>query len=236
MRLRAIGMPTRTRTQKLLEELLYRDAVKLPPLPTWQLVLPALTQPAYAWRLVRKRLGLPLVLQTEDRRVLEQIILPEYARDKSWQRVLFVGCDSYTAHYAAQYFPDREFWTLDPDPAQRRFGASRHVIAAFEELSRHFQPCSVDLILCNGVLGWGLDRREQCEAAFDQSFECLVPGGELLLGWNDVPERTPVPLEEMASLGRFERMTFGPLGTWRYLTSTPYRHTFDFYRRPLATH
>ena len=229
-------MPTRTRTQKLLEELMYRDAVNLPPLNRWQLLLPALTQPAYAWRLVRKRLGLPVALETEDRRVLEQVILTEYAEDKTRQRVLFVGCDTYTAHYARRYFADREFWTLDPDPTQRRFGTSRHVIAAFEELSQHFAPCHFDLILCNGVFGWGLDRRDQCESAFAQAYECLVPGRELMLGWNDLPERTPVPLEDIASLQRFERATFPPLGTWRYVTSTPYRHAFGFYRRPRVAH
>ena len=29
----------------------------------------------------------------------------------------------------------------------------------------------------------------------------------------------------------FRKYTFPPLGTWRYLTDTPYRHTFDFYRK-----
>jgi SAM-dependent methyltransferase len=212
---------------------LYRDAVNLPPPNHWQLVLPALTQPAYAWRLVRKRLGLPLALETEDRRVLEQVILAAYREDKSRRRVLFVGCDFYTAHYARRYFADREYWTLEPDPARRRFGASRHVIAAFEQLSHHFPRRYFDLIICNGVFGWGLDQREQCEVSFGQACDCLVPGGELMLGWNDLPQRTPVPLDEIASLRRFERATFAPLGTWRYLTSTPYRHTFDFYRRPL---
>jgi hypothetical protein len=57
-----------------------------------------------------------------------------------------------------------------------------------------------------------------------------------MLGWNDLPERTPVPLDEIASLRRFKPATFVPLGTWRYLTSTPYRHTFDFYRRPRPAH
>jgi len=35
----------------------------------------------------------------------------------------------------------------------------------------------------------------------------------------------------VSSRALFRKYTFPPLGTWRYLTDTPYRHTFDFYRK-----
>jgi hypothetical protein len=53
-----------------------------------------------------------------------------------------------------------------------------------------------------------------------------------VFGWDDLPERTPVPLEQIASLRLFAKHTFLPLATWRYVTQTPYKHTYDFYHRP----
>jgi len=40
-----------------------------------------------------------------------------------------------------------------------------------------------------------------------------------------------VPLAEIESLGDFQKFRFPPLGSWRYLTDTPYRHTYDFNRK-----
>jgi len=87
------------------------------------------------------------------------------------------------------------------------------------------------LIICNGVFGWGLDRREQCEAAFSQCYSRLRNDGHFLFGWDDVPRRTPVPLATLSSLTRFRPYDFPPLGTSRYVTDTQYRHTYAFYRK-----
>lgn len=167
----------------------------------------------------------------EDRRVLEQVIFAHYAADARIRTVLFVGCESYTADYERDHFPRHEYWTMDPDEAHRRFAGSRHVVARLEELGRHFAPGCLDLIICNGVYGWGLNRREDCEAALSQCHLCLADEGQLLLGWNDVPKWDPAPLSALESLARFRQCEFPPLGVSRYLTNTSYRHTYDFYRK-----
>jgi hypothetical protein len=59
----------------------------------------------------------------------------------------------------------------------------------------------------------------------------LRAGGYFVFGWDDIPARTPVPLDAIAALNRFERFPMPVLGSWRYLTETPYRHTYDFYRK-----
>lgn len=81
------------------------------------------------------------------------------------------------------------------------------------------------------MFGYGLDDLRQCEQAFRQCYSRLRAGGYLLIGWDDVPERAPVPMRAIASLRKFQRFEFPPLGTWRYASDTPYRHTYDFYRR-----
>jgi SAM-dependent methyltransferase len=167
----------------------------------------------------------------EDRRILEEVIFAHYRRDASIKTVLFVGCESYTAHYQQRHFASHDYRTLDPDPARSRFGARQHVVARLEQLQEHFPAGFFDLILCNGVYGWGLDRLEDCETALLQCEQCLAPGGHLLFGWNDVPKWDPAPLAAIRGLSRFSKYEFPPLGTSRYLTETPYRHTYSFYRK-----
>jgi hypothetical protein len=167
----------------------------------------------------------------EDRRVLERIIFAFYTLEPGIRTVLFVGCESYTADYERRHFPSHEYWTLDPDESHRRFGGKRHVVARLEELGRHFGPGSLDLIICNGVYGWGLNRLADCEAALSQCHLCLARDGHLLLGWNDVPRWNPAPITAIENLRLFTEYEFPPLGSTRYLTDTSYRHTYNFYRK-----
>ena len=220
--------------RKRIEDRVWRDSIGAPPPPLMERVKALFLERGFASRALRKRLHLPITLDTEDRRVLEQVILRHYAQRSQFKTVLFVGCGPYTAHYGDRFFATANYWTLDADPAVRRHGASQHVVAPLEELDRHFPERFFDLIICNGVYGWGLDTAAQCEAAFFHCFQRLRPNGHLVFGWDDLPERTPVPLEKIRSLQAFERHELSLLATWRYATSTPYRHTYDFYRRPMS--
>jgi SAM-dependent methyltransferase len=226
--------PTMTRVERArrrIEARIYQDAIGEPPSRKWKMLVPFFTEHGFAARVVRKRLGLPTPLNTTDRIVLEQVIFPQYSQDAGIRTMLFVGCGTYTAQYQRLFFAHKNFWTLEPDPAAARHGARQHVIAPLEQLERHFPENHFDLIICNGVFGWGLDRHDQCEAALSQCHSRLVKDGHFLFGWDDVPRRTPFALETLSSLARFRQHTFPPLGTSRYLTDTPYRHTYAFYRK-----
>ncbi|MGC1523540.1 MAG: hypothetical protein WA803_18495 [Steroidobacteraceae bacterium] len=168
---------------------------------------------------------------TEDRRILEQVIFAHFRADPSIETVLFVGCDSYTAHYQHRYFAKHDYWTIDPQTTQRRFGARQHVVGRVEELGRYFPSGYFDLIILNGVYGWGLNSAADCDAAISQCHLCLTGAGELLIGWNDMPGRDPAPLSEVRSLSRFAKRSFPAFGSWRCLTNTPNRHTFCFYQK-----
>jgi hypothetical protein len=170
-------------------------------------------------------------MPTEDRRVLEKIIFPHYRNIPLLQTILFVGCESYTAHYQQKYFPDHDYWTIDRDATRRRHGAKQHVITRLEELDRHFPAGFFDLVICNGIYGWGLDSAQDCDAALAQCHFCLANSGHLILGWNDVPERDPAPLSRIAGIENFARYSLPALGGWQYLTNTPNRHTFNFYQK-----
>ena len=185
----------------------------------------------YGVILTRNALGLPNPIRTPDRDTLERVILPAYAARPDIGNVLFVGCAWYTRHYE-KMLPGRIYRTIDPDPWKKRFGSRRHIVAGLEDLAAHVAPGSLDLIVCNGVFGWGLDKRDDCERAFDACFEALRPAGELVIGWNDVPEHRPLALASLQSLRRFRPLTFAPLDSAQYLANPENGHVFDFYAKP----
>jgi len=192
-------------------------------------ILRLLSDPAYIVRVARYALGLRTALHTEDRRILEQVIFPYYANRNDMHTVLFVGCQWYTRQYEKTYFPRQTFWTIEPLRDARRYGASHHVVAPLESLADFFPEETFDLIICNGVYGWGLDSRVHCDAAFAQCHSRLRRGGHFVLGWNDTPELAPVPPEHIASFGLFRRVNFPEFSTWRFVTQIEQRHVFDFY-------
>lgn len=178
---------------------------------------------------VKRMFGVESYLRNEDRRVLEQIIFPYFLCRKQYQNVLFVGCHWYTRGYNKYFEGRKNYWTIDVDPKKRKYGAKQHVVDGMQNLTRHFHAGAFDLIFCNGVFGWGLDARGDVENGFRSAFDCLRDGGVLIVGWDDIDERRPFPLEDCISLRRFTPMRFAPLGTAKCVTETPYRHIFDFY-------
>jgi len=224
-------MSRRAHALRKIEDRIYRLTVGEPADDRWQRLVNWLTEEGYATAAIRERLGLFTPLETEDRRVLQEAIFPYYCEDPAFGKILFVGCAVFTSGYQRKFFAQKEFWTIEPNACQSKFGSTRHVIAPLEDAAKHFEPGYFDVIFCNGVYGWGLDTLAQGEAAFAASHTCLREGGHLLFGWNDVPQRTPFDLDDVQSRRAFQPFEFPALKTWRYLTDTPYRHVFDFYRK-----
>ena len=192
----------------------------------WPLLL------TYAGRKVADTLPGRARIRTDDRRLLEDVLLPGFAADATLRALLFVGCDWYTQGYGALFAPRAErFRTVDVDPAKARFGSPDHLVAPMQELGRHFAPGSIDVIVANGVYGFGIDDRAALGAAFAAAHAVLKPAGTLVLGWNDVAALAPFDPEPVALESGFVRSTAHPLGVWRTTTDTPLRHTFDAYSR-----
>jgi SAM-dependent methyltransferase len=232
---RDIAADAQTRVRKKLEAKIYWDVVSERPKSLVGMLSKMISEPPYFMSVVRKNLHFgkpkPCPILTTDRIVLEHQIFDLYRRSDEFGTILFVGCDADTARYHELYFADRRFITLEPNEANRSFGAKEHIVGTMEEMGSHIPDGSLDLVLCNGVFGWGLDDKANCEKAFAAAHRALRHGGQLLVGWNDVPRRAPFPLENIASLSQFRKYTCPLYGSWRYLTDTVYRHTFDFYQK-----
>ena len=190
-----------------------------------------LFQAALAQKLVK--LDIDLGIRTADRKLLEQVILPFFAQDDHYDNILFVGCEWYTRKYN-KMFAQRNYWTMEMDPELAPYGGAQHIIGKVETVGAHFEPNSLDLVVCNGVFGWGLDQKADIETAFEGIFTCLKPSGIFLLGWNDVPEHSPIPLAQLMSLGKFKDWIFPPLSTSNMLASEATQHRYHFYQKPLV--
>lgn len=170
-------------------------------------------------------------LDTPDRLILENVIFPFYQLSPEHQKILFIGCDWYTAGYA-RCFRLKRYMTMDPDPARATYGAALHQTAPMARLANAHADGSLDLIVCNGIIGWGLNDLGEANTSFDAAYAALRPGGHLIIGWNDLDAHRPFALADVAALGRFERLTFPPLSSAQHRVEHKMRHVFDFYVKP----
>ncbi|WP_211327896.1 class I SAM-dependent methyltransferase [Kushneria sinocarnis] len=168
-----------------------------------------------------------------DRRLLEGTILPAIARDEAPGRLLMVGCDWYTRHYPL-CFNGCSVTTMDIDAAKAWFGARCHITDSLANVSRHFDRDSLDTVICNGVIGWGLDSRAEIEQALAGCIEALRPGGLLLIGWNDkAPHNAHAP-HAMTALTPMEPIHVPGLATHEMMALARNRHTFQAWRKPVT--
>ncbi len=178
--------------------------------------------------------GFDLYHNSPDRLVLEDIIIPYFNGLQKFHKILFVGCDWYTNPYK-KLFKSKEYWTIEVDDRQKKYGSERHIIDSLNNLSKYIEPGYFDLIIYNGVFGYGINTKEDTEESFNQCFQALREGGILVFGWNDVPEYKPFPVIECENLNKFNSYVFEPLSTSEYLTpNTPRRHIYNFYIKPIV--
>lgn len=177
------------------------------------------------------RLGVGPKLEAENRRILEDLVFPWFNREPSCRRLLFVGCHWYTWHYKT-IFAGKEFWTLDILPEQARYGANRHVVDSVEHVERHFLPGALDAVMMIGVIGWGLNEPAAIETSLSACSAVLRPGGLLLLGCDEIPERMPVDLAHSAALRELSPFVFPPLKAATHRCVGDLNHTLTFYQKP----
>lgn len=171
-------------------------------------------------------LGRPMPITSQDRKVLETIILPKVAAAR--HRVLFVGCEIYTAHYRT-FFRQNDYHTLDYDPGKRRYGARQHTVGSATELDRYYPEGWFDAVIFNGVLGYGVDDLAGAEAAIAACRAVLKPEGLLVVGWNDRPDvRALMEASEELKRG-LKPVVFEPLGVAQTEPIDVVKHVYSFF-------
>jgi SAM-dependent methyltransferase len=132
---------------------------------------------------------------------MENTILPAFKKLKPG-KVLFIGVQNYTKHYSRWFNNDFcEYWTMDILPEVAQFGSkNKHVVGDVLEVDHHFPQNYFDIVIFNGVLGYGVDR-PQCQNKALKAIHNIIKGeGILLLGWNKTQTDDPLNLDVIKKL------------------------------------
>lgn len=120
---------------------------------------------------------------------LDQTVVPALAADGR-RRMLAVGTRSYVqGFYQRCTDAGIAVWSIDLDPAAAQHGApAGHMIGNICDIDRLAAGKTFDVILFNGVLGWGLNEPDEAVRALEAMKKVAEPGAVILIGWN--PGRT----------------------------------------------
>ncbi len=168
-----------------------------------------------------------------DRKLLERVFIPNLANDPSYGRVLFVGTATYCNYEHA--FRHKEFVTIDPDPVAVAGGAARHIVDRLANLGSYFPENHFDLIMLNGVLGWGLNDAPDIETSLQVGFGHLRPGGRMLVGLNEKGAPAPVCLAAIDALRSFNPVNLPGMSVSRLDFEHPFDRDFTYamFERPV---
>jgi SAM-dependent methyltransferase len=144
------------------------------------------------------------ISRSPDRAVLTEIIFPALIANlpsRPSADILWIGCRRYTrSYYQSLEATGARCWTLDIDPYVERWGRkSRHRTGSLLELDTIFAGFGFDAVLCNGVLGWGVDSQADQVTACRAMAAVTKPHGWLLIGWNTNRIADPVDTGVAAS-------------------------------------
>ncbi|KDB66091.1 class I SAM-dependent methyltransferase [Bordetella bronchiseptica] len=183
------------------------------------------------------RRGVAFTLQAPSRQFLEAEVFSYInARAASLAHpaaCLFIGVDKHNWHYPRLLSP--AFHSIDCDPAHAVYGQpGLHVVGSALELDRHYRSAMFDFVIANGLLGFGVDTRGDCDRLLAQAHGVLAPGGLLVLGYNDTPERVPFRVEDTDGHALFEPHVPAIDGVHGCTHTVPdeFRHRYLFLRRP----
>ncbi len=102
------------------------------------------------------------------------------------RRMLFVGTRSYNRPvYRRCVAEGLSVWSIDLDPEAGAYGApDGHLVGNICDIERLAAELTFDVIMFNGVLGWGLNSASEAALALRAMAKVVAPGGFLLIGWN----------------------------------------------------
>ena len=110
------------------------------------------------------------ILEKPDRKYMKNVLLPAIigSRRNVPTKILSVGVALYTLQYEYEIksmFSNGslvEYVTLEIDPKQKLYGSTdRHVVGDATKLLDYFDEESIDILILNGVLGWGGEKKYQ---------------------------------------------------------------------------
>lgn len=180
-----------------------------------------------------ERVGIDFRLDTPSRVFLETRVFAYLNRLAAFQRepqqLLFLGLDKHNWHYPRLL--RATFHSLDISPRNAVYGRpGLHRIGDALDMAEHYGQDAFDVVIANGLLGFGIDGEAGLRRLLAQCHAVLRPGGVLVLGYNDLPERTPFPVEAGPEFEEFVPAIDGVIAS-RHMVDDPYRHVYCFCRK-----
>lgn len=143
-------------------------------------------------------------------------------------RLLFLGMDRYNWHYP-RLLHAVEFHSIDIRPERAKYGPpGRHVVGDVMDMAGHYGEEAFDIVIANGLLGFGVNTRHAMKMLLAQCHGVLKPGGLLVLGFNARADIVPFPVtldEEM--FDEFAPPIEGVRES-RHMVDDAYKHLYVF--------
>lgn len=147
--------------------------------PALKQLIPAAVRRAIYVRLLEREIPF-----YPDRVHMRDVILPILSTYPG-ANILNVGCRRYSVGINLQLrAAGKTVSTIDIDPSAARWGTERHVVGDATCLEAYFEQGIFDVVIFNGIFGFGIDDGDQIDRALIGLSLVLKPGGILVLGWN----------------------------------------------------
>ena len=126
------------------------------------------------------------ILRLPDRVFMTKRIVPSLISLRP-DRLLNVGVHHYTYRMQQTLVAAGiDVYTADIDPRETRWGVQhRHRVCNAIEIDHHFPAQYFDVVILNGMLGYGIDTAGDFDRAIHAIATVMRPGGVLILGWDD---------------------------------------------------
>jgi SAM-dependent methyltransferase len=126
------------------------------------------------------------ILRLPDRVYMTDVIIPKIIERRP-KSVLNLGVHYYTDKMQGTLAEAGvDVFTADPDGRKTRWGsAGKHRICKAGDVEGAFPGVTFDVVILNGVLGYGLDTQAEFNRTLRAIATKLNPGGLLVLGWDD---------------------------------------------------
>lgn len=122
------------------------------------------------------------------------------------KKLLFIGVASYTWHYYANLA--YAVFTIELNEERAKFGKKgAHVIGSATELSRFYATSSFEVIIANGLIGYGLNSEQDFDKLMLECHRCLKSGGILILGYNNDEKHLNFRVANSAHYGKYREIT-----------------------------
>lgn len=137
-----------------------------------------------------------VLFKTTDREYLEKTIFTDINEKLKPRYVLSIGVYWYTVLYNL-YFRDSLFLSIDIDQNKSKFAQNNfHLNCSIQDLNKIVPKSSIDLILMNGVYGYGINTTYELQNTLQTLSNFLSKNGLVVLGYNDVKNRNPLNIND----------------------------------------